>query len=186
MSTNYIGKPVSRVDGRAKVTGQAKYAGEYNVPNPLYGFVVSSVIAKGRIARIDTAEALRLDGVRHVFTHMNVPHLKATDDSFRDDVAPPGSPFRPLQDDVIRFNGQPIALVVAETFELARYAASLVRVEYDAETHETNLKEKQNDARPPQPREFLAPPTSRGDFRTAFARAPVQLEAEYAAPAEHH
>src|SRR5262249_26722538 len=98
MSTNYIGQPVSRVDGRAKVTGQAKYAGEYNVPNLLYGFVVSSTIAKGRIARIDTSQALHLDGVRQVFTHMNAPNLKATDESFTDEVAPPGSPFRPLHD----------------------------------------------------------------------------------------
>src|SRR5262249_2273300 len=108
MTTNYIGQPISRVDGRAKVTGQAKYAGEYNVPNLLYGFVVSSTIAKGRIARIDADEALRLEGVHQVFTHLNVLHLKASDDDFRDQAAPPGSPFRPLQDDGIRFNGQPV------------------------------------------------------------------------------
>jgi len=79
-----------------------------------------------------------------------------------------------------------VALVVAETFELARYAAKLVRVEYAAEAHETNLREKWNHARTPKPREYLDPPTSRGDFRAAFAKAPVQVEAEYAGPAEHH
>jgi xanthine dehydrogenase YagR molybdenum-binding subunit len=186
MSTNYIGQPVSRVDGRAKVTGQAKYAGEYNVPNLLYGFVVSSTIAKGRIARIDADEALHLDGVRQVFTHMNAPHLKATDESFSDEVAPPGSPFRPLHDDQIRFNGQPVGLVVATSFELARYAATLVRVDYAVEPHETDLRRKLSAARKPKPRPMLDPPTSRGDFRKAFTKSPVQLDVEYAVPAEHH
>src|SRR5262249_8003710 len=170
----------------AKVTGQAKYAGEYNVPNLAYGVVVSSTIAKGRITQIDASEALRLEGVLQVFTHENTPHLKATDEDFHDEVAPPGSPFRPLQDDSIKFNGQPVALVVAETFELARYAATLVRVQYAAEPHKTDLTENVKYARKPKPREYLDPPTSRGDFRKAFSKARVQIETEYAAPAEHH
>jgi xanthine dehydrogenase YagR molybdenum-binding subunit len=186
MTTNYIGQPCSRVDGLAKVTGQAKYAAEYNVPNLAYGFVVSSTIAKGKIARIDASEALRVQGVIKAFTHDNAPRLTASDEDFRDEVAPPGSPFRPLHDNSIRFNGQPVALVVAETWELARYAATLVRVEYSAETHKTDLKENRTQARKPKPREFLDPPSSRGDFRKAFAKAKVQVEAEYNAPAEHH
>src|SRR5262245_46134370 len=186
MTTHYIGQPVNRVDGLAKVTGQAKYAAEYNIPNLAHGLVVSSTIAKGKIARIDASEALRVNGVLRVFTHENSPHLTASDESFRDEVAPPGSPFRPLQDDSVRFNGQPVALVVAETSELARHAATLVRVEYSEETHETNLKENRSQARKPKPREYLDPPSSRGDFRKAFAKARVQVEAEYNAPAEHH
>jgi xanthine dehydrogenase YagR molybdenum-binding subunit len=186
MTTDYIGQSISRVDGRAKVTGQAKYAGEYNDSNHLFGVVVSSTIAKGTITKIVAAEALSLTGVIRVFTHENTPRLKASDKDFHDEAAPPGSPFRPLQDNAIRFNGQPVALVVAETFELARYAATLVRVEYAAEIHDASLKEKLNQARKPKPREFLEPPTSRGDFRTAFAKAPVRVEAEYAAAAEHH
>src|SRR5262249_34309565 len=157
--------------------------GEYNVTNLAYGVVVSSTIAKGKITKIDASEARALEDVFQVFTHENTPHLKASDKDFQDEVAPPGSPFRPLQDDTIRFNGQPIALVVAETLELARYAAKLVQVEYAAEAHDTNLKDKWNHARKPKPREYLEPPTSRGDFRGAFAKAPVQVEAEYAGPA---
>src|SRR5215471_11605059 len=160
MTTNYVGQPVSRVDGRAKVTGQAKYAGEYNGENHAYGVVVSSTIAKGKITKIDAVEALSLEGILQVFTHENTPPLKASDEDFHDEAAPPGSPFRPLQDDRIRFNGQPVALVVAATFELARYAATLVRAEYATEAHETNLQEQQNNARAPQPREYLEPPTS--------------------------
>ena len=186
MTTSYIGQPVSRVDGRAKVTGQAKYAGEYNVGNIAYGVVVSSTIAKGKITKIDASEALGVGGVLHVFTHENVPRLTASDDDFRDESAPPGSPYRPLQDDLVRFNGQPVALVVGETFELARYAATLVRVEYEAEPHETNLVAKRTQARDPKPRPGLDRTPSRGDFRKAFGKAPVRVEGEYAGPPEHH
>ena len=187
MTTNYIGQPLSRVDGRAKVTGQAKYAAEYNVPGLAYGVVVSSVIAKGRITKIDASKALRFGGVLQVFTHENAPHTASDDQSYKDEVAPPGSPFRPLRDDRIMFSGQPVALVVAETFELARYAASLVRVDYKSEPHETDLTAKRGQAYEPKLREYIDPPIQpRGDAGKAFARAAVQLEAEYAGPAEHH
>src|SRR5215467_5934051 len=116
-ATSYLGKPTSRVDGHAKVTGLAKYAAEYNVPGLAHGFVVSSAIAKGRIKRIDFEEAMVVDGVIAVFTHANRPKLAASDQAYHDEVAPPGSPFRPLYDDRIRFSAQPVALVVAEELE---------------------------------------------------------------------
>src|SRR4051812_46429628 len=102
MATAYIGKPTSRVDGRAKVTGAAKYAAEYNVPNLAHGWVVSSAVARGRIARIEAAGALALPGVLHVFTHENAPRLARSDRSYRDQIAPPGSPFRPLHEAAVR------------------------------------------------------------------------------------
>ena len=74
---------------------------------------------------------MRVKGVLAVLTHENRPPMADNDKAYKDDVAPDGSPFRPLYDDKIMFNGQPIALVVAETSEIARFAASLVRVEYD-------------------------------------------------------
>src|SRR5438445_10157164 len=110
----YIGTATSRVDGRAKVTGAAQYAGEFNIPGLAYGSVVASTIPKGRIARIDTSQALAVEGVIDVLTHKNRPKMAGTDNAYIDDVAPGGSPFRPLYDDKVRFNGQPIALVVAE------------------------------------------------------------------------
>ena len=143
--TSYIGTPTSRVDGRAKVTGAAQYAGEFNVPGLAYGSVVTSTIAKGRIARIDTSEALAVEGVLDVLTHENRPKMAGTDKAYHDDVAPGGSPFRPLYDDKIKFNGQPIALVLAEEWEIARFAASLVRVEYERETHATDLHARLDD-----------------------------------------
>ena len=98
MSTNYIGKPVNRVDGRAKVTGDAKYAAEFNETGDLlYGYVVSSSIASGEITNIDTSKALAVKGVIKVFTHENVPGLAWFDKSYQDQDAPKkGSPFRPL------------------------------------------------------------------------------------------
>ena len=136
----YIGTPTSRVDGHAKVTGAAKYAGEFNVSGLAYGAVVASTIAKGRIARIDVSEALRVAGVLDVLTHENRPRMAATSAAYKDDVGPEkGSPFRPLYDDKILFSGQPIALVLAEEWEIARFAASLVRVEYEKQVHSTDL-----------------------------------------------
>ena len=153
--TTYIGTATSRVDGRAKVTGAAKYAGEFNTTGLAHASVVTSTIAKGRIARIDASEALSVEGVIDVLTHQNRPPMASADSAYKDDVAPEGSPFRPLYDDRIWFSGQPIALVVAEEPEIARFAASLVRVEYDEEAHVTDLY-RQRDAAfaldPPRPR----------------------------------
>ena len=178
----YIGTPTSRVDGHAKVTGAAKYAGEFNVPDLAYGAVVASTIAKGRIARIDTSEALRVKGVIDVLTHENRPRMAATSAAYKDDVAPEqGSPFRPLYDDKILFNGQPIALVLAEEWEIARFAASLVRVEYKKQAHGTDLFARRDQA-------FVAetPERPRGKTDRAYAAAAVRHEAEYFIPIEHH
>ena len=136
----YIGTPTSRVDGHAKVTGAAKYAGEFIAPGLAYGAVVSSTIAKGLIARLDMSEAMEVEGVIAVLTHKNRPPMASNDRAYRDDTAPEGgSPFRPLYDDKIKFNGQPIAVVIAEEWETARFAATLVHVEYEAEDHATDL-----------------------------------------------
>jgi len=179
---NYIGTATPRIDGRAKVTGEAKYAGEFKTSGLTYGSVVESTIAKGRIARIDTSEALRVEGVLDVLTHENRPRMASADDAWKDDVAPEeGSPFRPLYDDKIRFSGQPIALVLAEEWEVARCAASLVRVEYEEQPFVTDLY-KQRD------RAFVVnkPDKSRGNVEKAYALADVRHEAEYFIPTEHH
>src|SRR5260370_25412887 len=92
----YIGTPTSRIDGRAKVTGAAKYAAEYNTQDLAHAAVVTSSIAKGRIKRIDASEALRVAGVLAVLTHENRPRMAKSDEAYKDDVAPDGSPFRPV------------------------------------------------------------------------------------------
>jgi xanthine dehydrogenase YagR molybdenum-binding subunit len=183
----YIGTPTSRYDGRAKVTGAAKYAGEYNTQGLAHAAVVTSSIAKGRIKRIDPSEALRVKGVLAVLTHENRPRMAKSDEAYKDDVAPDGSPFRPLYDDEIRFNNQPIALVVAEEGEIARFAASLVRVEYNQEAHVTDLHRQRDDAVPLEPGATpLSPPKPRGKAERGFAAAAVRHQGEYYVPIEHH
>lgn len=180
--THYIGTSTSRIDGRAKVTGEAKYAGEFAAPGLAYGYAVPSTIPKGRIARIDASEALRVAGVIDVLTHHNRPRMAANDDAYRDDVAPEeGSPFRPLYGDRVMFTGQPIALVVAEEWEIARFAASRVRVEYEAEPFVTDLAARRDQA-------FVVkkPAAPRGNAKKAYAAAAVRHAAEYFIAMEHH
>jgi xanthine dehydrogenase YagR molybdenum-binding subunit len=180
--TQYIGTPTPRVDGPAKVTGAAKYAAEFNATGLAYGSIVEASIAKGRMARIDTSAALRVPGVLDVLTHENRPGMATRPSAYKDDVAPEeGSPFRPLYDDRVVFSGQPIALVLAEESEIARFAASLVHVEYEQEAHVTDLEASRG-------RAFVAqqPAKPRGDADKAFAAADMRHEAEYQIPVEHH
>ena len=182
-----IGTPLSRVDGIAKVTGAARYAAEHKPDGMLYGVVVSGAIAKGRIIKIDDKAARAVPGVVEVMTHENRPNTAWLDSSHRDQVAPPGSPLRPLHDDKILFSAQPVALVLAETFEAARHAATLVQVSYEAEPHNTDfhaaLAEK---FMPSKPRDNYQAPKRRGDPERAFAEAAHAIDAEYSLPIEHH
>lgn len=177
----YVGTATSRVDGRAKVTGTAKYAGEFTVEGLLHGFVVEATIPRGRIARLDTGEALKVDGVLDVLTHANRPQLADKDEAWKDEVAPEGSPFRPLYDDAIKFNGQPIALAVARDWETAKFAATLVRVAYEQKAFATDLEAERGSAA-----ELDKPHEPRGDAASALARAAVRHEADYIIPTEHH
>jgi xanthine dehydrogenase YagR molybdenum-binding subunit len=183
-STTYIGVPVPRVDGRLKVTGTAKYAAEYKVRGLAHGFVVGSPIAKGRIRRIDVREALAVEGVIDVITHEHRPRLASSDKAYLDEIAPSpsGSPYRPLYDDKILFSGQPVALVVAEEAEIARYAASFVRIDYAPEGHSTDFAAHLGDAKVNDETKIKP----RGDAEGAFAQAPVRVEREYRMPIEHH
>src|SRR5262249_26253174 len=142
--TTYIGTPTSRYDGRAKVTGAAKYAGEYNTPGLVHGFVVASTIPRGRIARIDAGEALRVPGVLADETR---PAMAKDDASYKDEVAPDeGKPFRPLYSAEIQFSEQPVALVLAEDPDVARFAATLVRVTYEKAPFSTDLEARRDQA----------------------------------------
>ncbi len=186
MTTNYIGKPESRVDGKLKVTGAAKYAAEHNVPNMLYGFIVSSHIAKGKITKFNLEKAESVAGVVKIYTHENRPRTAWFDYKHQDETAPPGSPFRPLYDENVVYSQQPIALVVAEDFETARFAAALVEVDYEIAAHETDLNEKREQAYRPKLRSTTPKPVSYGNAQEAFDRAEIKHEAEYLQPHEHH
>src|SRR5687767_4580402 len=182
----YIGKEINRVDGVAKVTGKAKYAAEFRAPNLAYGFIVLGTVAKGTIKSIDTREAEAAGGVIKILTHLNAPKLgpKASHEQ-----SPPRAQeeqdksFRALQSDRIYFNMQPVALVVAETYEQARYAARLVKVSYNAEKHTTDTEAVRAQARVPRQG---PPPKPRGNPEAAMKTAPVKVEAEYRIAMEHH
>lgn len=182
----YIGKEMSRVDGVAKVTGKAKYAAEFKVPNLAYGFLVTSTIAKGTITSIDTTEASRARGVIHILTHENYPKPAP---SAAPELKPeinsnvPDKSFRALHSNQIYFNMQPIALVLAETFEQARFAARLVKATYNAEQPTTNLESALDKGITLNPERALKP---RGNPTEAMQAAPVKIEAEYTIPIEHH
>ena len=121
-----VGQPISRLEGKQKVTGTAKYAAEYEANNLLYAYVVNSTITKGKILSIDVNKALALPGVVEVLSHQNRTKLAWFDLQYADMDAPPGTVFKPFYDENILYNGQPIALVVAESFEMARFAATQV------------------------------------------------------------
>ncbi|MBH3437916.1 xanthine dehydrogenase family protein molybdopterin-binding subunit [Pseudomonas luteola] len=180
--TAYLGKAVSRVDGPLKVTGKALYAGEFGTADLCTGYVVNSSVAKGRILSIDTQAALNVPGVLDVITHENRPEVASYNESYTDMDAADGKHFRPLYNDRVLFNMQPVALVVAESFEAARYAASLIRVDYETEPHQADIYAQRGDAhKAPTPM-----PPDRGDADSAWASAPVKIEAEYHSAAEFH
>ncbi len=174
---------LDRVEGKQKVTGTASYAAEYDVPNVHYGVLVNSTISKGKISSINTKDAERALGVVAVVTHINRPQVPAWDNKGEQ---PPnqrveGQEFRVFFDDTIYFDRQPIALVIADTFERATYAASLVKATYKKETPSTNIKTKLDQSvTAKQAKDY-----SRGD-KDAWKSAPVKIEAHYSTPFQVH
>lgn len=185
-----VGKPVSRLEGHLKVTGSAKYAGEYEAPDLLYGYIVNSTITKGKIKSIDTEHVKKIEGVIEVFTHENKPSTAWFDFQYADMDAPPGIVFKPLKDNEIKYNGQPIALVVAETFEMARYAAAKINIVYEEENFETDLKTNLEKAR--DPKKGMAsllkppPPKPNGDFQKEYDHSFVKTDSHFSHGTEHH
>jgi xanthine dehydrogenase YagR molybdenum-binding subunit len=183
-----IGQPLSRVDGPPKVSGEAKYAGEFAFADLAYGALVLATIPAGRISGLDTAAAEQAPGVLAVMSHENAPRLPYHHFEKRPAVDPKsGDQLEVFQDAEVRFNGQPIAVVIAETQEQADHAAGLVRVTYEAGEAQTGF----DPARGRPPSEETAKggrpgDTSRGDADAAFARAPVQVAVSYLQPREHH
>lgn len=176
------GQALDRVDGPAKVTGQARYAAEYPAADLLHGSVVSSDVARGRVRGIDCAAALAVPGVVAVLHHLNRPPMAGDDEPYKDADAAEGEPFRPLFDDRVLYSGQPLALVLARSLELARYAGSLLRIDIEPEPHQTDLLVALDQAHE-APAEL---PAERGDFYTAYRAAPIRVEASYSTPIEHH
>ena len=184
-----VGQPLNRVDGRDKVMGRAKYSAEYALPGLTYGVLKTSDIAKGRIQSIDASAALKEPGVLAVFTHENLPKLSRTPND-ADGKKAIGAPmgFMPMTSDVIHYAGQPVALVVADTFERATHAARLVRVTYAAQppiAAYTNPKAQLYDPEKIQDGKADGH-TRRGTPKEALAASAVKLTAVYTHAINHH
>ncbi len=184
-----IGQSISRTDGRLKVTGRAQYAAEFAPAGVAYAAIVESTIPAGRIIGMDTLAAEQTPGVLLVLTHQNadkLPYLPARERPAVDPVS--GEQLRVLQDADVKFSGQAIGLVVAETQAQARYAASLVRVTYQRDptpiTHFDPARGRPTSEA--AAKKGRGPATKQGDADGTFATAAVRVDQTYVQPREHH
>jgi xanthine dehydrogenase YagR molybdenum-binding subunit len=185
-----VGTPVPRVDGPAKVTGGARYSAEISPPGTAHLAIVGATVAAGRVVAIDADAAREAEGVLAVLTHEDLPEIAAPPHLLPSLIgrAAPGESFFPMQDTVVHYAGQPVAMVVAETYEQARYAASLVRVTYDTVPAITTIEQGRDRAYEAQ-RLFggLMPGREeRGDVDAGLARADVRVDVSYRMAANHH
>ena len=181
-----VGQPMNRIDGRLKVMGRATYAYEQQVPNAAYAVLITSTIAKGRIASMDTAAAERLPGVLLVLTHATAMKLPQLQDQKK---SPPiGRVLQCCQDNVVRYANQPIGVVVAETLEAATEAAQLVQVRYVEEKPHVNIPGRAAEAYTPEKVGGAGDPSTshRGDMQTGLGQANSRVDAVYVTPFEVH
>ncbi|MBS7254248.1 xanthine dehydrogenase family protein molybdopterin-binding subunit [Flavobacterium branchiicola] len=172
---------INRVDGFAKVTGSATYSAEYKTAGVVYACLVGSTIAKGRIKTIDTKKAEWAPGVLAVITHLNVDKPSGYEKA--KDKHNFGQPLQIFKDDSILYYDQPIALVIADSFERMQYAASLIKADYLKEEHSTELKkaaDKEKKVETDKGNDY-----HRGE-QDGYKKAEVILEAEYTIPTEVH
>ena len=179
-----IGQPISRFDGRLKVTGKADYTADIAVPALLHAAIVSSRIARGRIRAIDVRAAERVPGVSAVFTYQNMPRMNPTPKPWSH-LHPHGQSYLPLQDDKILYGEQPIALVVGARLDQAAFAGTLIEVDYETEQPAVfGLDSVKNAVDPPQ---FLWPVASSvGDADAAITDAEITIKQTYTTSDRHH
>jgi xanthine dehydrogenase YagR molybdenum-binding subunit len=176
VSPRAIGAPLDRLDGPDKVRGAATYAYEHPVDRPAYLYPLQAPIAVGRIADADPGPALAKPGVLAVLTHHNAPRVASADDA----------ELAILQSGEVAFRNQFVGGVVAETPEIARYAAGLVAIAYEERPHDVVLRPDAGDLRVAKPRLPDFPPTTLlGDPETALSSAAVRIEATYRTPTYH-
>jgi xanthine dehydrogenase YagR molybdenum-binding subunit len=181
---NAVGQPISRADGRLKVTGGARYTADVPLVGAAHAAIVHSTIANGRMVSIDTAAAEKAPGVLAVFTHRNMPRMNPTPKPWSH-LHPHGQGYLPLQNDEIHYAGQPIALVIAATRDQATHAGTLIGAEYAAEQPVVFNRQIANQAvDPPQ---FLWPVASSvGDADKGFQDGTVRIERIYTTSDRHH
>lgn len=185
MNKEVVGS-INRVDAQLKVTGEARYTAEFQLSNLAHAVIVQSAIANGRVVDIDTRAAEKASGVLGIITHKNVPKLNQLPEDLTSE-GKPGEQRQPLQDDLVYYDGQHLAVVVAETLEEAQYAAELVQVTYEEQKPILEIEQAISQALEPQlffGRDQLQ--VRRGDAAGALASADIKLEQTYTTPIEHH
>jgi xanthine dehydrogenase YagR molybdenum-binding subunit len=183
MSEPVVGKALDRVDARRKVTGRATYAAEVPVTGVAHAVIVGSTIARGRITKLELQAARTSPGVLAVLTHADAMRLPKVNVK----AATNARIVQVLQDDVIRYSDQPIAVVVAETLEAAQHAALSIRATYDADEPVAAIDQRLKSATEPEtvgPR--AKPKSNRGNADAALASAAITVDATYRTPVEHH
>jgi xanthine dehydrogenase YagR molybdenum-binding subunit len=185
-----VGKPVNRVDGRQKVTGAALYTAEIKLPNLVHAAIVGARIPSGRVTAIDARRAEAAEGVLAVLTHENLPRTQGEPHLLPSLMgAPaPGQSFFPMQDDVVHYAGQPVAVVVADSHERAQYAASLLDVSYERAPSTTTIDEGRDAAYEAETLfgGMMPGRTERGDVEGALADAEVRADVAYHFAANIH
>ena len=188
--TAAIGQPLERVDGRAKVTGAGRYSAEIAMPEAVYALMIGAEVPSGRISSIDTGEAERSEGVLAVLTHANLEKIAAQPPLLPSlwNHAAPGMTFFPMQDDVVHFAGQPVAMVIADGLERAQHAATLVRISYLETPSKTTIEQGRDQAYTPAMifGGLLPGHMERGDAGAGMAHATVRIDQTYRMAANHH
>ena len=186
--TATIGQPLTRVDGKLKVAGAARYSAEFARPKLAYAALIQSTIANGRVSKIDLSTAQATPGVVGILTRENGPRFKP----YPDDMTKKGAPGEsrvPLEDDQVHWVGQHLGVVVAESFEQAVHAASLVRVEYENAPPILTLPDERAQRNSLQPEKFVGRENlqvKRGDVDAALAKAAARIDVTYTTPIENH
>ncbi|PNU04837.1 xanthine dehydrogenase family protein molybdopterin-binding subunit [Novosphingobium guangzhouense] len=181
----HLGRAVSRIDGPLKVSGTARFAADFPMSDMVYAAIVFSTIAKGRIVRLDTVRALAADGVVEVMTYRNAPRLAPPPAFMSDPKAAGGDSLPVMQDDQVHWNGQPVAVVLAQTQEQANHAASLVDVTYESAPAVTAFEDARANARPAM---FMGQPLhdEKGKAKAALDASAVRIDATYRTPRHNH
>lgn len=188
MAGGPVGSPVDRLDGTAKTTGAARFSAEYPYPDLAHAALVHATVSRGRITAVDTRDAAAVGGVLAVITHENAPALKPPPERSMLDLSTwvsPG-PVNVLNTDEVHWDGQPVAVVVADTLHAARRAADLVHVTYDRLPATVDFTAELGNARP-QKGNAMEPGTARkGDAEAALAAASVSVDLRFTTPPYNH
>ena len=181
-----IGASISRLDGPLKVAGKAQFCAEFPMERLTYAALKYSTIARGRITEIDTSKAAAAPGVVLVMTHRNTPKLNKWPPFMSKPKAGGPDDLPIMQDDRIHWNGQPVALVLAETQEQAEHAQMLIRIVYEEQSPVISLAAAKTEGS--EPGVFMGEPLKLkvGDAEDALAVAPHKIDVTYTTPRHHH